>query len=173
MTGATGSLLARPGAQIKANDDKAMVTINQVQPIYASFSVPEQYLAEIQKYARLGASEGQGPVGGTMSALAEEGWLTFIDNTVDPATGTIRLRGRFANRDKKLWPGQYVRVTLTLTAEPNILVIPSQAIQTGLEGQYVFIARPDQTVESRPITVGRPMRIIPSLSRACRRENRS
>jgi membrane fusion protein, multidrug efflux system len=154
MTGIAGSLQAYRGAQIKSNDDKPMVTINQIQPIYVTFAVPEQNLNQIKKYAVLGtlrvrASTNNG------EAYQEEGQLAFIDNTVDPATGTIRLKGRFANKDKKLWPGQYSRVTLTLTSEPNILVIPSQAIQTGLEGQYVFIARPDQTVESRPIGVGR------------------
>jgi len=154
LTGATGSLLARPGAQIKANDDKAMVTINQVQPIYASFSVPEQYLSEIQKYARQGGLKVKALLGDN-EPLAEEGRLTFIDNTVDSSTGTIRLKGTFANQDRKLWPGQFVKVTLSLTSQPNALVIPSQALQTGIKGQYVFVVTPELKAETRPVVVGR------------------
>jgi multidrug efflux system membrane fusion protein len=154
LTGVTGSLLAQPGAQIKANDDKAMVTINQVQPIYASFSVPEQYLSEIQKYARLGGLKVKALLGEN-EPLAEEGRLTFIDNTVDSSTGTIRLKGTFANQDRKLWPGQFVKVTLSLTSQPNALVIPSQALQTGIKGQYVFVVTSEQKAETRPVVVGR------------------
>ena len=154
LTGATGSLLARPGAQIKANDDKAMVTINQVQPIYASFSVPEQYLAEIQKYARLGGLKVKALLGEN-EPLAEEGRLTFIDNTVDSSTGTIRLKGTFANQDRRLWPGQFVKVTLSLTSQPNALVIPSQALQTGIKGQYVFVVTPELKAETRAVGAGR------------------
>ena len=86
---------------------------------------------------------------------AEQGVLTFIDNTVDTTTGTILLKGTFANREKKLWPGQFVNVVLTLTTEPNAIVVPSQAIQTGQEGQYVFVVKQDLTVESRPVVAGR------------------
>jgi multidrug efflux system membrane fusion protein len=85
----------------------------------------------------------------------ERGVITFIDNTVDISTGTIRLKGTFANREKKLWPGQFVNLVLTLTTEPNVIVVPSQAIQTGQEGQYVFVVKQDLTVESRPVVAGR------------------
>jgi multidrug efflux system membrane fusion protein len=154
LTGVTGSLLAQPGAQIKANDDKAMVTINQVQPIYASFSVPEQYLSEIQKYARQGGLKVKALLREN-EPLAEEGRLTFIDNTVDSSTGTIRLKGTFANQDRKLWPGQFVKVTLSLTAQPNALIIPSQALQTGIKGQYVFVVTPELKAETRAVQAGR------------------
>ncbi len=154
LTGVTGSLLAQPGTQIKANDDKAMVTINQIQPIYASFSVPEQYLSEIQKYARQGGLKVKAVLGEN-EPLAEEGRLTFIDNTVDSSTGTIRLKGTFANQDRKLWPGQFVKVTLSLTAQPNALIIPSQALQTGIKGQYVFVVTPEQKAETRAVQAGR------------------
>jgi len=154
LTGVTGSLLAQPGAQIKANDDKAMVTINQIQPIYASFSVPEQYLSEIQKYARQGGLKVKALLGDN-EPLVEEGRLTFIDNTVDSSTGTIRLKGTFANQDRKLWPGQFVKVTLSLTAQPNALIIPSQALQTGIKGQYVFVVTPEQKAETRAVQAGR------------------
>ena len=154
ITGITGSLLSQQGAQIKANDDKAMVTINQVQPMYVSFSVPEQYLAQIKRYSaagtlRIRVSANNG------AELNAEGRLSFIDNTVDQATGTIRLKGTFANQDKKLWPGQFVQVALTLTSQPNALVIPSQALQTGLAGSFVFVATPEQRAETRSVTVDR------------------
>jgi membrane fusion protein, multidrug efflux system len=154
ITGVAGSLLSQQGSQIKANDDKAMVTINQVQPMYVSFSVPEQYLAQIKRYSAAGAlrirvSANNG------AELNAEGRLSFIDNTVDQATGTIRLKGTFANQDKKLWPGQFVQVALTLTHQPNALVIPSQALQTGLAGSFVFVATPEQKAEIRSVTVDR------------------
>jgi multidrug efflux system membrane fusion protein len=85
----------------------------------------------------------------------ERGVITFIDNAVDSSTGTIRLKGTFGNREKDLWPGQFVNVVLTLTTEPNAIVIPSQAVQTGQEGQYVFVVKQDLTVESRPVVAGR------------------
>jgi multidrug efflux system membrane fusion protein len=154
MTGIAGSLQVFRGAQIKPNDDKPMVTVNQIQPIYVTFAVPEQFLNQIKKYSREGSLKVR-VANQNGEAFQEEGTLAFIDNTVDQTTGTIRLKGRFANQDRKLWPGQYLRVTLTLTAEPNVLVIPAQAIQTGLAGQYVFVARPDLTVESRAVEVGR------------------
>jgi multidrug efflux system membrane fusion protein len=86
---------------------------------------------------------------------SEKGVITFVDNAVDSNTGTIRLKGTFANPEKKLWPGQFVNIVLTLTTEPNAMVVPSRTIQTGQEGQYVFVVKPDFTVESKPVVVGR------------------
>lgn len=154
LSGVAGSLLFHQGAQIKANDDKAMVTINRVQPIYVSFSIPESSLPDIKKYAARGPLKVRVSVdNGT--TFSEEGLLTFIDNTVDPATGTIRLKGTFDNKNKALWPGQFLRVALTLSSQPDAIVIPSQAIQTGIQGQYVFVATAEQKAEARPVTVGR------------------
>ena len=156
LSGRTGDLLADKGNMIKAQDDnKSLVVINQIQPIYISFAVPEQDLGEIKKYASAGqlklkalvSKDGEHP---------EEGVLSFMDNTVDKATGTIKLKGTFANRERRLWPGQFVNVVLDLTAQSNALVVPSQALQTGLEGQYVFVVRPNLTAESRPVVIGRP-----------------
>jgi multidrug efflux system membrane fusion protein len=131
-----------------------LVTINQIIPIYVIFSVPEQNLPEIKKYMAGGSLKVEAlPPNDTSSG--EQGVLTFIDNTVDKTTGTILLKGTFANREKKLWPGQFVNVVLTLTTEPNAIVIPSQAIQTGQEGQYIFVVKEDLTVESRPVIAGR------------------
>lgn len=85
------------------------------------------------------------------------GELTFLDNTVNIMTGTIRLRGTFANEDRSLWPGQFVNVVLTLTTQPGAIVIPSRAVQTGQQGQYVFVVRPDRTVENQPVVVARTL----------------
>jgi len=152
MNGRTGSVLIQQGNLIKA-EDIHLVVIHQVIPIYVAFSIPEQYLSEIKKYMASGELQ--------VEALApmneerhEKGVITFIDNAVDSNTGTIRLKGTFANHEKRLWPGQFINVVLTLTTEPNAIVVPSQAIQTGQEGQYVFVVKPDFTVESRPVVVG-------------------
>ncbi|MGD0280949.1 MAG: efflux RND transporter periplasmic adaptor subunit [Dissulfurispiraceae bacterium] len=151
ITGRTGNLLVHQGNIIKEND-KTIVTINQVQPIYVSFNVPEQRLAEIKKYSagerlKVIASFPQS------DGIPLQGELTFIDNSVDRTTGTIRLKATFANSDRRLWPGQFVNVTLNLTTRPNAIVAPSQAIQTGQQGQYVFVIRSDATVEMRPVAV--------------------
>jgi multidrug efflux system membrane fusion protein len=152
MNGRTGSLIVQEGNTIKEND-VTMVVINQITPVYVTFSVPEQYLAEIKKYMAGGKLEVEAVIPND-EARPENGTISFIDNTIDPATATIRLKGTFANKEKRLWPGQFVRVVLTLTEVPNAIMVPSQAIQTGQEGQYVFVVKPDLTVESRPVVLG-------------------
>ncbi|MBP1776949.1 MAG: efflux transporter, family, subunit [candidate division NC10 bacterium] len=155
MDGRAGNLLVRVGSAVKARDDSAqMLVLNQIHPIYVSFSVPEQYLPAVKKYmaARTirveAAPRGQeGP-----PAIGE---LTFVNNTVDAATGTIQLKATFANPADTLWPGQFVSVLLTLTNQPNAVVVPSQAVQTGQQGQYVYVVRPDSTAEFRLVAVGR------------------
>lgn len=152
INGRTGTLVLHRGNMIKANDNPALVTINQVEPIYVSFMVPEQFLAEIKKYASEGKlrvqaeipNDTRGPVTGTLS---------FIDNSVDQATGTIKLKGEFPNTDRRLWPGQFVKAILTLRDQPNAIVVPSQAIQNGQQGQFVFVIKDDMTVEARPVVI--------------------
>ena len=154
IDGRTGPLLIHQGNMIKANDTPFLVSINQVQPIYATFTVPEQNLADIKRYSNQGKlrvqafipNDTRGPAGG---------WLSFIDNTVDQATGTIKLKGEFANTDRRLWPGQFVDVVLTLAQQPKAMVVPSQAIQNGQAGQFVMVIKPDMTVEARPVTLDR------------------
>jgi multidrug efflux system membrane fusion protein len=156
ITGRTGNLIADEGNLIKANADTAMVVINQVQPIYVTFSVPEQNLPEIKRYM----AEGKLRVEAFLSkedVNPEQGVLTFIDNAVDLATGTIELKGTFANKGKRLWPGQFVSAVLTLTSQPDAIIVPSQSIQTGQKGQYVFVIKNDLTVEDRPVIVGRTL----------------
>ncbi len=153
IDGRTGSLAVKQGNIIKA-DDITLVVINQIIPIDVSFAVPEQFLPEIQK--RMAAKKLQVEASSPQSdERSEKGTITFVDNAVDTSTGTIRLKGTFANPERKLWPGQFVNVVLTLTEEPNVIVVPSQAIQTGQEGQYVFVVKPDLTVESRQVVAGR------------------
>ena len=155
LEGRTGSLMVHEGNVVKANDI-ALVVINQINPIYVSFAVPEQHLAAIK--ARMASHT----LGVTAVIPGEEqqpmhGDLTFVDNTVDNATGTIRLKGTFANSGRRLWPGQFVNVILTLGEQPNSIVIPSQAVQTGQAGTYVFVVKPDRTVEMRPVGVDRSL----------------
>ncbi len=152
IDGRTGNLLVHQGNVVKSNDT-TLVVINQVRPLYVDFSVPEQYLSEIKKYQTGGKLRVQAmpPAQGEQ---AEQGVLTFVNNTVDSATGTILLKGTFSNAGRRLWPGQFVNVVLTLTSQPNALVVPSQAVQTGQVGQYVFVVKPDLSVDSRPVAVG-------------------
>jgi multidrug efflux system membrane fusion protein len=153
IDGRTGSLLIQRGSIVKA-EDVNLVVINQIVPIDVAFSVPEQYLQEIKKYMALGKLHVDVLVPSN-NEHPEQGTMTFVDNAVDASTGTIRLKATSANRERKLWPGQFVNVVLTLTREPNTVVVPSQAIQTGQQGQYVFVVKQDMTVEPRPVVVGR------------------
>jgi len=155
IDGRTGSLIVKQGNIIKAEDIN-LVVINQIIPIDVAFSVPEQFLSEIKKYMAVGKLQVEALIP-MNEERPERGVITFIDNAVDTNTGTIRLKGTFANRENKLWPGQFVNVVLTLTTEPNAIVVPSQTIQTGQEGQYIFVVKEDLTVESRPVVAGRTM----------------
>jgi len=153
IDGRVGSVLVNKGNIIKAND-LVMVTINKITPIFVTFSIPEQNLADIKKYEAAGSLRVEAAIPGDENRPAE-GVLTFINNSVDTTTGTIQLKGTFENRDKRLWPGQFVNTLLTLTTQRNAVVMPSAALQTGQQGQYVFVVKPDFTVESRPVTVAR------------------
>jgi membrane fusion protein, multidrug efflux system len=152
IDGRTGNLLVQNGNVLKANDDNPIVVINQVHPIYVSFAVPEQYLVDIKKYRALGPLKVVARPPRQQETLAT-GELTFVNNAVDQTTGTIQLKGTFANESNTLWPGQFVDVAMTITSRTAI-VVPSQSIQPGQQGPYVFIVKADQTVESRPVTPG-------------------
>ena len=152
IDGRTGNLNVKLGNVVTANSME-MMTIHEVSPIYVTFSVPEAQLRLIKKYM----ATGKLPVFATPQddeADKESGVLTFVDNAVDPSTGTIKLKGTFQNADRKLWPGEFVRVVLRLTTQPNALVVPNQAVQTGQQGEFVFVVKNDRTVESRPVTTG-------------------
>jgi membrane fusion protein, multidrug efflux system len=153
IAGRTGSLLVHAGNLVTANAADPLVVIHQIRPIYVSFAVPESQLPEItrrQKQERLAVTaspEEAGPL--------HRGELTFIDNQIDRTTGTIVLKATFPNEDRALWPGQFTKVRLTLSQQKGAIVAPVQAVQTGQAGQFVFVVRADQTVESRPVQVAR------------------
>jgi multidrug efflux system membrane fusion protein len=152
IDGRTGSLLFHPGNIVKENDT-VLVVINQVTPIYVSFTVPEQQLAEIKRYM----ASGSLPVSAAIpdsGSRPEEGALTFVDNSVDPATGTIRLKGSFPNSQRRLWPGQFVNVALKLATRPGAIVVPSQAVQTGQSGFYAYVVNAEHSAELRPVVPG-------------------
>ncbi len=154
ITGRTGSLIANQGNMIKDNADTAMVVINQIQPIYVSFAIPEQNLAVVRQYM---ATE-KVPVSAVIAGEEnnpEMGVLSFIDNTVDKTTGTILCKATYTNESKRLWPGLFVNVVMQLSTQPNAILVSSQAVQTSQEGQIVFVVKPDLTVEIRPVEVGR------------------
>ena len=154
--GRTGNLLLHQGNVVKANDvGNPMVVINRIHPIYVTFSVPEAQLAEIVRYRAAGDLMVEAQVAGAPGGVVR-GKLTFVNNTVDPSTGTIQLKATFENNENALWPGQFVNVAVTLTRQPGALVVPSQAVQTGQKGQYVFVVKADQTVEARPVVPGAP-----------------
>jgi multidrug efflux system membrane fusion protein len=153
IDGRTGSIIVKQGNIVKANDTQPLVTINQIQPVNVVFSIPEQELPGVRKYMAANRLKVEALVP-LEEERPEQGWLTFVDNAVDPTTGTIRLKGTFENRERRLWPGQFVNVALTLTVEPAAVVVPAAALQTGQQGTYVFVVKPDQTVESRPVVTG-------------------
>jgi len=154
VNGYAGRILIQQGNLVKANDTNPLVTINQVVPIYVSFSVPEQNIADVRKYQAAGDLHVKVAPGDTAHPPIA-GKLASLDNSADPATGTIRLRAEFPNQDKALWPGQFVNVVLTLHEQPDAIVTPSTALQNGPSGQYVFVVKPDATVELRDVKVAR------------------
>lgn len=152
LDGFVGKVLLQAGNLVKANDVNPLVVINQVRPVYVSFAVPEQKLPEIRKY-QAAAPLRVDVLLPDRAAAPVSGQLVFIDNAVDPSTGTIRLRAQFENADAALWPGQFVNVSVRLYEEPNAIVIPSQAIQSGPQGQYVYVVGDDMVADVRPIAV--------------------
>ena len=154
ISGRTGALMVHEGNLVRANDQTPLVTINQILPISVAFAVPEARLAELKRYL------GAGSLRVTASPPNDEGpaavgRIAFVDNAVDETTGTIRVKGTFPNTDRRLWPGQFVNVVVTLTTDPKAIVVPSVAVQTGQQGTFVFVVKQDQTVEMRPVTVDR------------------
>jgi multidrug efflux system membrane fusion protein len=153
IDGRSGSILVQSGNVVKAND-AVLVTINQIAPIYLTFAVPERELPEIRRRQNAGSLvvEAEEPAGGKSLGRGE---LTFVDNAVDRATGTITLKATFANADRVLWPGEFVNAVLTLATEQGVIVAPIGAVQNGQEGTFAYVVKADRTVESRPVTVAR------------------
>lgn len=154
VDGRTGNVNVKQGNLVKANDIE-LVTITQVHPVYVTFTVPEKQLNAIREKMRTGKLVVRAAQKGDVAA-PEEGALTFVDNAVDQATGTIKLKGTFTNSNGRLWPGQFVDVTLTIAQRPNVVAIPQKAVQIGQQGQYVFVVKSDNTVEMRDVVTGDP-----------------
>lgn len=162
VAGRTGSLLVYAGNVVKAGDDKPLVVLNQIEPVRVSFAVPERVLADVKTRSREGKLKVTvTPPGGA----PHEGELTFVDNTVDSTTGTITLKATFANRDRALWPGQFVQVALNLATDASVTVVPADAVQTGQVGTYVFVVKEDKTVDLRPVTVVRSWKSVSVIAK--------
>jgi membrane fusion protein, multidrug efflux system len=153
IEGRTGTLATKVGNLITANQTELM-TVAQLQPVYVTFSVPATNLAAIKNHI---AAADLAVTAHPQDAEAQpaDGRLTFVENTVDVSTDTIKLKATFSNTDHRLWPGQFARVTLRLATLPNAIVVPNQALQTGQDGQFIFVVKPNSTVDQRPVTAGR------------------
>ncbi len=154
IDGRTGKLEVDQGNILKANDIE-VVTINQIQPINVTFAIPEKDLPRVKKYYAEKKLEVDALLPG--EERPERGELTFVDNAVDKTTGTITLKGTFANKEKRLLPGQFINVVLMLTTDPNAILVPSQSVDQGQEGQYVYVIGPDSKAEIRTVTTGQVM----------------
>jgi len=152
IEGRTGNLMVKEG-NVVAPSSTGLITIAQIQPIYVTFAVPEGQLPDIKHYMTVGSLQVAVKPQDGQAELAR-GQLTFVDNNVDMTTGTIKLKGTFANTDRVLWPGQYLNVVLRLTTRPNALTVPNQAVQSGQDGSFVYIVKQDRTVEARPVVTG-------------------
>ena len=153
IDGRTGNLSVKEGNVVTPSSQE-LVTINQIEPIYVTFSVPELQLPDIKRYMAEKPLQVRTRPQDDAQADEESGTLTFVDNAVDMTTGTIKLKGTFQNTARRLWPGQFVRVTLRLTTQSNALVVPNQAVQTGQNGSYVYVVKQDRSVESRDVVTG-------------------
>jgi multidrug efflux system membrane fusion protein len=153
IDGRTGNLTVKQGNVVTANATN-LISINEVQPIYVTFAVPENHLTAVKNAMAQGKQLEVYATPQGDDSVKVQGKLTFIDNNVDVTTGTIKLKGTFANQDRKLWPGEFVRVILRLSTQANALVVPNQAVQTGQNGQFVYVVKADDTVESRPVVTG-------------------
>ena len=163
ISGRTGDLLVRAGNLVKANDVN-LLTIHQIHPILVRFSVPQQELPRIREQQAAGPLTVTAALSGD-EREPEKGVLTFIDNEVDRTTGTLMLKGTFPNEDQRLWPGQFVNVVLTVAQQPQALVVPARAIQTGQQGAYVFTVKTNGTAELRPVRIDRTLGVQAIIAR--------
>jgi multidrug efflux system membrane fusion protein len=151
-SGRLGILAVHQGNVVKAND-MSLVTINRISPIKVLFAIPEKELSDIKKQLAGGKVAVEAEVTGT-NGFTEKGVIDFLDNTVETSSGTIKLKGIFENIKKRLWPGQMVNISITMNIRKNAVIVPTQAIQTGQQGQYLLVVKQDLTAELRPVTVG-------------------
>jgi multidrug efflux system membrane fusion protein len=156
ISGRIGTIGSRLGASVRSADATPLVTINQLDPIYVNFSVPQRDLAALQDAIGAGTVPVRVAIAGR-EGHPLEGTVAYIDNTIDAATGTLAVRASIPNPDRHLWPGQFVNVTATVRVDQKALVIPTEALQTGQDGTFVFIVKPDMTATARKVVVDRTM----------------
>jgi multidrug efflux system membrane fusion protein len=154
ISGRTGALIVHAGNLVRANDASPLVIINQVAPINVSFGIPEAQLPDFKRYMAQQSLDVDA-IAPNDTGPASTGRIAFVDNAVDPTTGTIRIKGAFPNVDRRLWPGQFVNVVVTLTTDQKAIVVPTVAVQAGQQGSFVFVVKSDQTVDLRPVTIAR------------------
>jgi multidrug efflux system membrane fusion protein len=154
ISGRTGMVMVQRGNLVRANDTTPLVVINQVSPLNVTFGIPDNQLTALKRYLAQGTLRVAATPSGDGS-MASEGRISFIDNTVDQTTGTIKIKGSFANAKRQLWPGQFVKVVVTLTTEPRAIVVPTAAVQKNQQGSYVFVVTAGSTVDLRPVRVDR------------------
>jgi multidrug efflux system membrane fusion protein len=152
IDGRLGARLVDKGNLVRAGDNTTLVTITEVKPIFVNFTLPQGTLDQIREHQQKAPLAVQAYSGDDKKPAAE-GKLTLIDNTIDQATGTIRLKARFDNEDESLWPGEFVRLRVILAMRPDVATVPSQTVQEGPNGQYAYVIKPDDTVERRPVEV--------------------
>jgi membrane fusion protein, multidrug efflux system len=153
ISGKVGRILVQPGNLVKANDTNALIVINQITPIFVNFAVPGQYVDRVRGAQAKGALAVKAMGDGLDAQISGE--LSFVDNAIDPTTNTVKLRAAFANADERLWPGQFVNITLTLGSDADALVVPDEAVKSGPNGTYVFLVKPDGYAEQRAVTIAR------------------
>jgi multidrug efflux system membrane fusion protein len=153
IDGRIGTIGFKVGNSIKANDTTALLTLNQIRPIYVAFAVPQGSLAELQSAVAAGPLAVSAAIPG--GDEVQQGRVAYLENAVDARTNTIGAKAIFPNEQNRLWPSQFVNVTVTLRVEPQALVVPAEAVQTGQQGTYVFVVKPDSTVDMRPVAVSR------------------
>ena len=153
FAGRAGRILVQPGNLVKANDTNALLMINQIAPIYVNFAVPGSYVERVRTAHAKGVLNVQAKGDGMKTP--QQGELAFVDNAVDPATNTVKLRANFANQDETLWPGQFINITLTMGTDENAVVVPEAAVKDGPNGNYVFIVKADKHAEQRAVQIMR------------------
>jgi len=154
ITGYAGKIMVQEGNMVKAADSTPLVTLNQIIPVFVTFSVPEQNVSELRLYLAKGDVKVQARLPNS-TIVPTGGRVSFLDNSADTTTGTIKLRAEFPNADRALWPGQFANVAVTLYEQKDAIVAPSASVQSGPSGQYVYVVKPDLTVELRNIKVAR------------------
>ena len=163
IDGRAGRILVQAGNLVKVNDSQALLTLNQLAPIFVNFAVPGQYVDRVraaQAKGVLAVMAGGDGIDGRIS-----GELAFVDNAIDPSTNTVKLRASFANIDERLWPGQFVDIELTLGSDADALAVPDAAIKAGPNGSYVFVVRPDSRAEQRAVTVARSVNGVAMIAK--------